>query len=54
MRRVFIFALLILLLPACRQTDLPPSIEQEMKRTPLLQVTLPNEAEDGLIDRVIG
>ncbi|MEZ4760694.1 MAG: hypothetical protein R2810_13020 [Flavobacteriales bacterium] len=30
------------------------SIEQEMKRTPLLQVTLPNEAEDGLIDRVIG
>ena len=30
------------------------SIEQEMKRTPLLKVTLPNEAEDGLIDRVIG
>ena len=25
MRRVFIFALLFLLLPACRQTDLPPS-----------------------------
>ncbi|MBK6830061.1 MAG: urocanate hydratase [Flavobacteriales bacterium] len=27
------------------------SIEQEMKRTPLLKVTLPNEAEDDLIDR---
>ncbi len=27
------------------------SIEQEMKRTPGLKVTLPNEAEDGLIDR---
>ena len=27
------------------------SIEQEMKRTPLLKVTLPNEAEDGLIER---
>ncbi len=26
------------------------SIEQEMKRTPLLKVTLPNEAEDALID----
>jgi urocanate hydratase len=30
------------------------SIEQEMKRTPLLKVTLPNEAEDGLIEGVIG
>ena len=30
------------------------SIEQEMKRTPLLKVTLPNEAEDALIDRSIG
>jgi len=30
------------------------SIEQEMKRTPLLKVTLPNEAEDGLIERTIG
>ena len=30
------------------------SIEQEMKRTPLLKVTLPNEAEDGLIDRALG
>jgi urocanate hydratase len=29
------------------------SIEQEMKREPLLKVTLPNEAEDGLIDRAI-
>jgi urocanate hydratase len=26
------------------------SIEQEMKREPLLKVTLPNEAEDALID----
>jgi len=30
------------------------SIEQEMKREPLLKVTLPNEAEDGLIERAIG
>ncbi|MBX2979991.1 MAG: urocanate hydratase [Flavobacteriales bacterium] len=30
------------------------SIEQEMKRTPLLRVTLPNEAEDGLIDSAVG
>ena len=30
------------------------SIEQEMKRTPGLKVTLPNEAEDDLIDRAIG
>ncbi|MBL7951907.1 MAG: urocanate hydratase [Flavobacteriales bacterium] len=30
------------------------SIEQEMKRTPLLKVTLPNEAEDGLVERSIG
>ncbi len=30
------------------------SIEQEMKRTPLLKVTLPNEAADELIDRSIG
>ena len=30
------------------------SIEQEMKRTPQLKVTLPNEADDGLIDRSIG
>lgn len=30
------------------------SIEQEMKRTPLLKVTLPNEAEDGLIDQIMG
>jgi urocanate hydratase len=30
------------------------SIEQEMKRTPLLKVTLPNEAEDEIIDRTIG
>ncbi|MBP6575473.1 MAG: urocanate hydratase [Flavobacteriales bacterium] len=30
------------------------SIEQEMKRTPGLMVTLPNEAEDGLIDQTIG
>ena len=29
------------------------SIEQEMKRTPMLKVTLPNEAEDGLIDGLI-
>jgi len=29
------------------------SIEQEMKRTPGLKVTLPNEAEDGLIDGAI-
>lgn len=29
------------------------SIEQEMKRTPLLKVTLPNEAEDGLIEGVL-
>jgi urocanate hydratase len=29
------------------------SIEQEMKREPLLKVTLPNEAEDGLIDQMI-
>ena len=26
------------------------SIEQEMKRTPGLKVTLPNEADDGLIE----
>ena len=30
------------------------SIEQEMKREPLLKVTLPNEAENGLIERAIG
>ncbi len=30
------------------------SIEQEMKRTPLLKVTLPNEAEDGVIDGALG
>jgi urocanate hydratase len=30
------------------------SIEQEMKRTPLLKVTLPNEAEDGLIEGALG
>jgi len=30
------------------------SIEQEMKRTPLLKVTLPNEADDTLIDRTLG
>ncbi|MBP6643356.1 MAG: urocanate hydratase [Flavobacteriales bacterium] len=30
------------------------SIEQEMKRTPGLKVTLPNEAADDLIDRAIG
>ena len=30
------------------------SIEQEMKRTPGLKVTLPNEAEDGLVDQMIG
>lgn len=29
------------------------SIEQEMKREPLLKVTLPNEAEDKLIDQMI-
>ncbi len=29
------------------------SIEQEMKRTPGLKVTLPNEAEEGLIDQMI-
>ncbi|MCW5899153.1 MAG: urocanate hydratase [Flavobacteriales bacterium] len=29
------------------------SIEQEMKRTPLLKVTLPNEADDGLIDSAL-
>ncbi|MBL7939464.1 MAG: urocanate hydratase [Flavobacteriales bacterium] len=29
------------------------SIEQEMKRTPLLKVTLPNEAEDGLLDALL-
>jgi urocanate hydratase len=30
------------------------SIEQEMKRTPLLKVTLPNEAEDGLVESALG
>ena len=30
------------------------SIEQEMKREPLLKVTQPNEADDALIDEVIG
>ena len=30
------------------------SIEQEMKRTPLLNVTLANEADDALIDRSLG
>ncbi len=30
------------------------SIEQEMKRTPGLKVTLPNEASDELLDRAIG
>ncbi len=30
------------------------SIEQEMKRMPLLKVTLPNEAEDGLIEAALG
>jgi urocanate hydratase len=30
------------------------SIEQEMKRTPGLKVTLPNEAEDGLIVQALG
>ncbi len=30
------------------------SIEQEMKRTPQLRVTLPNEADDTLIDKSIG
>ena len=30
------------------------SIEQEMKRTPGLKVTLPNEADDGLIEGSIG
>jgi len=29
------------------------SIEQEMKRTPLLKVTLPNEAEDGLVEEAL-
>jgi urocanate hydratase len=29
------------------------SIEQEMQREPLLKVTLPNEAEDGLIEQLI-
>jgi len=29
------------------------SIEQEMKRTPLLKVTLPNEAEDDVIDTAL-
>ena len=29
------------------------SIEEEMKREPLLKVTLPHEAEDGLIERVL-
>jgi urocanate hydratase len=29
------------------------SIEQEMKRTPLLKVTLPNEAEDGLVEQAL-
>ncbi|QQR85622.1 MAG: urocanate hydratase [Flavobacteriales bacterium] len=29
------------------------SIEQEMKRTPLLKVTLPNEADDGLVAAVL-
>ncbi len=30
------------------------SIEQEMKRTPGLQVTLPNEAEDATVDQALG
>jgi len=30
------------------------SIEQEMKREPLLRVTLPNEAEDGLVEGALG
>ena len=30
------------------------SIEQEMKRTPLLKVTLPNEADDAVIDGALG
>jgi urocanate hydratase len=30
------------------------SIEQEMKREPLLKVTLPNEAEDAVIDGALG
>lgn len=30
------------------------SIEQEMKRTPGLKVTLPNEAEDGLVEGALG
>ncbi|MBK9176988.1 MAG: urocanate hydratase [Flavobacteriales bacterium] len=30
------------------------SIEQEMKRTPLLKVTLPNEADEGLVDSALG
>jgi urocanate hydratase len=29
------------------------SIEQEMQRTPLLKVTLPNEAEDGVVEKVL-
>jgi hypothetical protein len=29
------------------------SIEQEMKREPLLKVTLPSEAEDGLLDQAL-
>jgi urocanate hydratase len=30
------------------------SIEQEMKREPLLKVTLPNEADDALLDGLVG
>ncbi|MBK9147348.1 MAG: urocanate hydratase [Flavobacteriales bacterium] len=30
------------------------SIEQEMKRTPLLKVTLPNEADDALVAKALG
>lgn len=30
------------------------SIEQEMKRNPMLKVTLPNEADDGLVDSALG
>ena len=30
------------------------SIEQEMKREPLLKVTLPNEADDALINGLVG
>ncbi|MBL7955030.1 MAG: urocanate hydratase [Flavobacteriales bacterium] len=30
------------------------SIEQEMKREPLLKVTLPNEADDGLVEAALG